>query len=112
TYLTWNDAAVFLQWLSNREGRTYRLPTWAEWTWACRAGSATKFYWGDDVLVIGQYAWSRMSNVDRPQPVGVLKPNVWGLHDMLGNVREMVQDFDIMPLPTGHGIDPTGPETG
>jgi formylglycine-generating enzyme required for sulfatase activity len=111
-YVTWNDAAAFLKWLSEREGRTYRLPTYAEWVWACRAGTATRFYWGNDVLETRKHAWMRWSNVDRPQPVGLLAPNRWGLFDTLGNVSEMVQDYESMPMPAGRAIDPMGPENG
>lgn len=113
TYLTWNDAERFLAWLSVKEGRTYRLPTHAEWVWACRAGSAAKFSWRDDER-IAEYAFTGLERPapDRPQPVGRLKPNAWGLHDTFGNVSEMVQDY-FSPVPlVGHATDPAGPATG
>src|SRR5439155_24900616 len=68
-YLTWNDAERFLAWLSAREKRAYRLPTQAEWEWACRAGSGARHYWGTDVAVIDQFVWSRRMRVAFPQPV-------------------------------------------
>jgi formylglycine-generating enzyme required for sulfatase activity len=112
SYLTWDDAEKFLTWLSATEGRTYRLPTNAEWVWACRAGTSTDFYWGDIATGHKEYAYTALLNPppDRPQPVGKLKPNAWGLHDMVGNVAEMVQDYQSIPPPAGHAIDPVIPK--
>lgn len=110
-YLTWDDINRFVDWLSAREERRYRLPTHAEWEWACRAGTATQCFWGDDAAELNKYAWMRNSGADRPQPVGKLLPNAWGLFDMLGNVEEIVQDYHVIDhTPTGRGIvDPVGP---
>jgi serine/threonine protein kinase len=109
-YVSWDDIDAFLKWLSEREGRKYRLPTHAEWVWACRAGSATHFYWDVAAENANDYAWTRQSGADRPQPVGKLRPNAWGLFDMLGNVEELVQDYHAFGyVPTGRMVDPVGP---
>lgn len=109
-YVNWDDVDAFLTWLSHREGRRYRLPTLAEWTWAARAGTITQWYWGDNLQEQGKYAWARASGVDRPQPVGRLLPNPWGLYDMLGNVEELVRDYAALDYnPAGRAVDPTGP---
>jgi formylglycine-generating enzyme required for sulfatase activity len=101
-----------LKWLSRREDRRYRLPTHAEWVWACRAGTATRFYWGENYIggEENKFAWTRLSGADRPKPVGKLIPNAWGLYDMVGNVEELVQDYMALDYkPAGRAVDPTGP---
>ncbi|NLY00371.1 MAG: formylglycine-generating enzyme family protein, partial [Rhodopirellula sp.] len=93
-------------------GRVYRLPTEAEWEYACRAGTATRFCCGDDVNELGGYAWF-VGNSDRQShPVGQKKPNAWGLYDMHGNVSEWCHDWythDYCHLPSD---DPQGPQYG
>jgi serine/threonine protein kinase len=116
-YVTWGDIDEFLAWLSEKEGRKYRLPTHAEWVWACRAGTSNRVYWdngdGKDNTDANKYAWLRNSGADRPRPVGKLLPNAWGLHDMIGNVEELVQDYVAIEFtPAGHATDPTGPDKG
>jgi len=100
--ICWNDAAAFCQWLSARDKRMYRLPTEAEWEFACRAGSQGLF--GHDSASPYQQEWWR-ENADRPQPVGMKKPNAFGLYDMCGNVREFCQDF-YSRYPTMAQTDP------
>ena len=80
--VTWNDAVAFCDWLSRKEGYTYRLPTEAEWEYACRAGSVTKYGYGDSASVLGDYAWYGDNSRDRTHPVGQKQPNRWGLYDM------------------------------
>jgi formylglycine-generating enzyme required for sulfatase activity len=90
--VSWNDAQAFCQKLSQITGKTYRLPTEAEWEYACRAGTTTRFYFGDDANQLGDYVWYNGNSQDKTHPVGQKKPNAWGLHDMIGNVWEWCED--------------------
>jgi formylglycine-generating enzyme required for sulfatase activity len=92
-YVSWPDCHEFIDLLNRMDGAcTYRLPTEAEWEYACRAGSEASYYWGDDAVVIGDYCWTVSNSGYRMQPVGQLAPNAWGLYDMLGNALEMCED--------------------
>ncbi|MDB9405823.1 SUMF1/EgtB/PvdO family nonheme iron enzyme [Microcystis aeruginosa CS-1036] len=90
--VSWNDAQAFCRKLSQITGKTYRLPTEAEWEYACRAGTTTRFYFGDDANQLGDYAWYDGNSQDKTHPVGQKKPNAWGLYDMIGNVCEWCED--------------------
>jgi formylglycine-generating enzyme required for sulfatase activity len=90
--VSWNDAVAFCGWLTQTDGVTYRLPTEAEWEYACRAGTTTPAFWGEDDRRRKEYAWSAENSGDRPHPVARLQANPWGLHDMLGNVYEYCAD--------------------
>jgi formylglycine-generating enzyme required for sulfatase activity len=82
--VSWNDASAFCEWLSGQEGQKYRLPTEAEWEYACRAGSQTRYCFGDDEKMLGEYAWYAANSGSRTHAVGEKKPNAFGLHDMHG----------------------------
>jgi len=125
--VSWNDAVAFVQWLSRKEGKTYRLPTEAEWEYAARAGSTTEFIWGDnpddgagwanaaDLTAKQQFPnWTTFNWRDGyvfTSPVGSFKPNAWGLYDMIGNVWEWCLDW-YGDYPAGAVTDPKGPATG
>jgi formylglycine-generating enzyme required for sulfatase activity len=107
--VSWDDAVEFCKKLSAKEGETYRLPTEAEWEYACRAGSTTWYSFGDEESRLGQYAWFGESEGET-HPVGTKKPNAWGLYDMHGNVVECCSDW-YGTYGTSPTDDPTGPAT-
>ena len=92
--VSWEDAVAYTQWLSSQTGKNYRLPSEAEWEYAARAGSTTKYSWGNDIGVNRANCNGCGSQWDDRQtaPVGSFRANRWGLHDMHGNVWEWVQD--------------------
>jgi formylglycine-generating enzyme required for sulfatase activity/predicted Ser/Thr protein kinase len=93
--VSWNEAQEFCRALSERsrsEGLTVRLPTEAEWEYACRAGSAAAYSFGDSEAQLGEYAWFDENSGGKTQPVGTRQANAWGLHDMHGNVWEWCAD--------------------
>jgi formylglycine-generating enzyme required for sulfatase activity len=90
--VSWHDAQTFCQKLSNKTGKKYRLPSESEWEYACRAGTQTRYYFGDDEKQLGEYAWYNKNSGSRTHPIGQKKPNNWGLCDMSGNVYEWCED--------------------
>jgi formylglycine-generating enzyme required for sulfatase activity len=128
--VSWYDAAAYCNWLSRREGLPeyyepneagkygdgmkikpdalrlggYRLPTEAEWEYACRAGAGTSRYYGSSVDLLGRYAWCSVASRDHAQPCGRFLPNDLGLFDMLGNVWEWCHDV-YQPRPKETAVD-------
>jgi formylglycine-generating enzyme required for sulfatase activity len=135
--VTWNDAVAFCEWLSRKEGKTYRLPTEAEWEYACKAGTTTRFYFGnapEDMIHFGngpdrtlrekyKPVWKEKPNLQFPTlqgsdgyalsaPVGSFQPNAFGLFDMTGNVWEWCGDWYSQYDAKSPNIDPQGPSVG
>jgi formylglycine-generating enzyme required for sulfatase activity len=123
--ISWRKAQEFCRWLSEKERRLYRLPTEAEWEYACRAGTTTRIYWGDNILDrtkanLGgpgspeqrgrHFEWSD-DGYEFTAPVGSYPPNPWGLYDMIGNSREWVVDW-FSWFTDEPAVDPRGPPTG
>ncbi|MBN2308319.1 MAG: SUMF1/EgtB/PvdO family nonheme iron enzyme, partial [Candidatus Hydrogenedentes bacterium] len=129
-FVSWHDARGFCRWLSEKTGDTFVLPTEAQWEYACRAGTDTINYWGDDDALTGNHAngadltGDSMFDFDWPvanvtdghgltAPVGSFPGNAFGLHDMIGNVHEWCADwFDPGYYLRTVNTDPPGPSTG
>ena len=115
--MTWHNAMTFCRWLSMKTGKDYRLPTEAEWEYACRAGTNNAFGVGNDSSGLKDFSWYEANADSETNPIGKKKPNAWGLYDMSGNVREWVFDFYS---PTAYKeaakkspvVNPKGPKTG
>jgi formylglycine-generating enzyme required for sulfatase activity/serine/threonine protein kinase len=95
TCISWSDAKAFCAWLSEKEHKKYALPTEARWEYACRAGSQSRFFFGDHEGELSDHVWYQSNADRRTHPVGEKKPNAWGLHDMHGNVWQWVADWHL-----------------
>ncbi len=111
--ISWDDCQKFIAKLNTLGIGTFRLPTEAEWEYACKAGSTTRFPWGDDpeYTKLGEYAWYDANSAQKLHPVGQKKPNAWGLYDMHGNVWEWCSDW-YGSYSDMNQTDPTGAVTG
>jgi formylglycine-generating enzyme required for sulfatase activity len=116
TYVSWDDAVAFCEKLTRQEraagrlpgGWKYTLPTEAQWEYACRAGTTTRYSFGDDDAALSDYAWwdgivgdGNAKTEQYAHQVGTKKANPWGLHDMYGNVWEWCRDVKVAGLPGG-----------
>ena len=118
SHVNWEEVREFCEKLTARErssgklqaSEVYRLPTEAEWEYACRAGTTTTFSFGDDESKLGDFAWFTGNSENKGHPVGTKQPNLWGLHDMPGNVWEWCSDWHDGRL--AGGVDPVGPAEG
>ena len=113
--VTWHEAIEYCKRLTNVKGAAgllpkgyvYRLPTEAEWEYACRAGTKGAYSYGDSAEQLSEYGWWAGNSGDRPEPVGKLKPNPWGLYDMHGNLFEWCTDA-YLAYPGGKAFSTTG----
>jgi formylglycine-generating enzyme required for sulfatase activity/TolB-like protein len=118
TSISWRTARQFCSWLNGieqaagrlPEGYEYRLPTEAEWEYACRAGAEKAYCFGDRVEELPQYAYGAANSDGKTQPVGQLLPNSWGLHDSHGNVWEWCSDWYGDHFAVSDAVDPVGPD--
>jgi len=111
TSVSWNDAAEFAKWVSKATGRSHRLPTEAEWEYACRAGKKNAYGIGAGDGSLTDHGWYHQNSGAKTHPVGQKRPNAYGLYDIHGNAREWCQDW-YGEYATGPSIDPSGPPTG
>ena len=109
--VSWNDVQEFIRKLNSRTGGQCRLPTEAEWEYAARAGSSTRFCFGDSDSGLGSYAWYDGNSGKTTHAVARKQPNAWGLYDMHGNVWEWCSDW-YGDYPPGSVTDPEGPSSG
>jgi formylglycine-generating enzyme required for sulfatase activity len=110
--VSWADAMGFCGKLSRNTGKTVRLPTEAEWEYACRAGTMGAYPFGDDAGKLGDYAWFGGNASGQTHPVRKKKPNPWGLYDMQGNLWELCSDWLSGSYANAKPVDPTGPPAG
>ncbi|MFA9375852.1 MAG: formylglycine-generating enzyme family protein [Lachnotalea sp.] len=110
--VSWNDCIEFTEELKTITGREFTLPTEAQWEYACRAGTTTKWFFGDDENNADLYGWIDSNSQKTTHPVGMLQPNAWGLYDMYGNLSEWCKDWYQNSYLETEAVDPAGPEVG
>jgi formylglycine-generating enzyme required for sulfatase activity len=109
-HVSWNDAVAYAQWLSRKTGKTWRLPSEAEWEFAAKGGSATTYSGSNS---IDEVAWYSSNSGGKTQPVGQKKPNGYGLYDMTGNVWEWCADwYSSDYYKSSPSSNPQGPNSG
>jgi formylglycine-generating enzyme required for sulfatase activity len=109
---TWNECQDFISKVNQKlTGMKVALPTEAQWEFACRSGTKTEFFCGDDEHLLGDYGWCGANSGGKTHPVGMKKANPWGLFDMFGNTYEWLADW-YGAYADGPVVDPAGPETG
>ena len=106
--ISWHDATAYTQWLSDSTGENFRLPTEAQWEYACRAGTMTDYSFGQNITE-GQVNFNKIEN--KTMPVGSYRPNQLGIYEMHGNVWEWCSDW-YGKYPLGKVSDPKGPDNG
>jgi sulfatase modifying factor 1 len=111
TCVSWNDTQALIKWLNTKEDRQYRLPTEAEWEYACRTGTETRYYAGNSEADLDRAGWYYNNSGGRTHPVRQREPNRFGLYDMHGNVWEWCSDW-YGDYPTSSVTDPQGPSSG
>lgn len=111
--VSWNDVTAFCEWLSEKEGGTYGLPTEAQWEYTCRAGTTTRWHGTDSEVELQNQAWFADNSDGRTHPIGGKLSNAWGLYDMHGNVWEWCADWRHPAYYANSPLnDPQGPAVG
>ena len=111
--VSWNDALAFGKWLSRKEQKSYRLPTEAEWEYACRGGTTTRYSFGNEIAALGNYVWYSSNSDLKTHAVGGKRPNGFGLYDMQGNACQWCADWYDEHYYAKSPVDhPKGPTTG
>lgn len=109
--VNWDDAQSYCKWLSKKTDKTVLLPTEAQWEYACRAGSKTRFSFGDRDATLGEYSWYVVNSAKMTHSVAKKKANPWGLYDMHGNAWQWCSDW-YGPYSVADKTDPVGPKEG
>ena len=110
--VSWDECQRFLLKLQEMDGRKFTLPTEAQWEYACRAGTISRCFFGDNYNIAGNYAWIATNSGNKTHQVGKKKPNPWGIYDIYGNVQELCADWYANPYQGIDATNPLGPSHG